>query len=197
MSRRTFLIACTLLATSQACLARDDSEQLWRQLQTGNKVILMRHAATVPGTGDPAGFRLGDCSTQRNLSSAGRSDAVRIGAAFRQNKIAVTAVLSSRWCRCLDTARLAFGKVQPAPMLDSMFLEDATEARPKLESLRAYLLAHRAGGTLVLVTHDVNIRGLIGRYLGQGELAVTTVKTDGTLDVAGVLSVPDMLSSRP
>lgn len=193
MLRRHLLIACTLLAMSQSCLARDDSEHLWRQLQAGPNVILMRHAATVPGTGDPPGFRLENCATQRNLSAAGRSDAARIGAAFRKHKIAVTAVLSSRWCRCLDTARLAFGKVEPAPMLDSMFLEDAGQARPKLEAVRAYVLAQRAAGNVILVTHDVNIRALIGRYLGQGEFAIATVASDGTLDVAGVISVPDPL----
>jgi phosphohistidine phosphatase SixA len=63
----------------------------------------MRHAVTTPGVGDPAGFRLDDCSTQRNLTDAGREDARRVGGTFRTRGIPVGRVLSSPWCRCLET----------------------------------------------------------------------------------------------
>jgi hypothetical protein len=93
-------------------------ELLWAALKEGGHVILIRHATTDPGTGDPPGFKLGDCSTQRNLSEAGRIEARRIGDAFAQRSIPVGEVRSSRWCRCLETARIAFGSVQPWAMLD-------------------------------------------------------------------------------
>ena len=82
-------------------------------------------------------------------------------------------------------------------MLDSMFLEDAKQGRLKLDAVRAYLLARKRSGNIIMLTHDVNIRALTGHYLAQGELAVATVKTDGTLDVAGVLSVPDATKELP
>ena len=114
MHRRHFLAA---LLTPAPCAYSADA--IWSLLQSGRNVILMRHAATVPGIGDPPGFKPGQCSTQRNLSDAGRAQARRIGAAFRQHGVPLGAVLSSSWCRCIDTAQLAFGRVQPAAMLDS------------------------------------------------------------------------------
>jgi phosphohistidine phosphatase SixA len=87
------------------------ADALWDLLRGGRQVVVMRHAVTTPGVGDPPGFRLGDCPTQRNLTDAGRDDARRVGAAFRSRGIPVGRVLSSRWCRCLETAQLAFGRV--------------------------------------------------------------------------------------
>ena len=191
MLRRPFLLLGALLAAAPAAASDEGSAALWRRLQAGGHVVLLHHAATVPGIGDPTGFKLSDCATQRNLSHAGRMDAAGIGAAFRRRHIPVTTVLSSRWCRCLDTARLAFGSVDPAPMLDSMFTEEAAASARKLEQVRVYLGAYRKAGNLVFVTHDVNIRALSGRYLNQGEMAVALAKPDGTLSVAGVLSVDE------
>ena len=201
MLRRLFLLSGASLAVAPAPAAELDSASLWRRLHAGGQVVLMRHAATVPGIGDPAGFKLGDCASQRNLSQAGRADAAAIGAAFRTRKIAVEAVLSSRWCRCLATARIAFGRVDPSPMLDSMFTEDATASARKLEQVRTYLAASehagKQAGNLVFVTHDVNIRALVGRYLSQGEMVVAVARADGSLTVAGVLSIDDMRAGSP
>ncbi|QBI04985.1 histidine phosphatase family protein [Pseudoduganella albidiflava] len=150
----------------------------------------MRHAVTTPGIGDPAGFRLGDCATQRNLSPAGRADAAAIGAAFRRHAVPVGHVLASRWCRCVDTAELAFGRVEPAPMVDSIWQEDAAVADRKTAAVRQYVAAYRAPGNLVLVTHDVNVRALTGTSLSQGEMVVARARTDGSLEVVGTLGVP-------
>jgi hypothetical protein len=98
-------------------------------------------------------------------------------------------VLSSRWCRCLDTARLAFGSVKPTPMLDSMFRDDETSRQHKLAELRRYLAAFKGPGNLVLVTHDVNIRALVGQYLNQGDMVVAVVNADGSLRVTDTLPV--------
>lgn len=185
MYRRHFLAA---LAACTAPVAWA-SQSPWSLLQRGGHVILMRHAATVPGIGDPPGFRLDACATQRNLSQAGRDDAARIGAALRRHAVPIGPVLSSRWCRCLDTARLAFGRVEPSPMIDSMFQDDEAARQRKLAQLRAYLAGYKEPGNLVLVTHDVNIRALVGKYVEQGEFVIAARRPDGALRVEAIVPV--------
>jgi phosphohistidine phosphatase SixA len=174
------LLAFGLGALEPAHAAGDAEDQsLWSSLKSGGHVILIRHASTEPGIGDPPNFRLGDCSTQRNLSAKGREDARRIGEAFRSRAIPILEVLSSRWCRCLDTAQLAFGKVRPAPMIDSTFNDGddmrQRKARELFESLAERSLA---SGNLVLVTHAQNIQELTGVSPASGEMVL--VKPDGT-----------------
>lgn len=176
MDRRLFLALSALSA-----LPATAQDSVWRRLARGGHVLLLRHAATVPGIGDPPGFQLAACATQRNLSAAGKADARRLGAAFRRENVPVAEVLSSRWCRCLDTARLAFGSVQPAPMIDSMFRDDDASRERKLAELRRYLSAFKGPGNLVLVTHDVNIRALVGQYVNQGDMVVAVANPDGSL----------------
>ena len=185
MRRRAVLFLLTTLATAHA--AGPGSEAVWQGLRAGGVIVLMRHAATDPGIGDPPGFRLGQCATQRNLSDAGRRDARAIGAAFRRRGIVPGDVWSSRWCRCLDTARLAFDQVKPEPTLDSMFNDDEAASAAKLRELRAKLAARRETSLLVLVTHDVNIRALAGASLAQGEMVVTVLRGD-RLEVIGRLN---------
>jgi broad specificity phosphatase PhoE len=175
-SRRFFLATCAL-----AALPAVAQDSLWRRLASGGHVLLLRHAATVPGVGDPPDFQFGACATQRNLSTEGKEDARKLGAAFRRHGVPVAEVLSSRWCRCLDTARLAFGSVKPAPMLDSMFQDDHASRQRKLAELRGHLAAFKGPGNLVLVTHDVNIRALVGQYANQGDMIVAVANADGSL----------------
>lgn len=179
-------LACLLIFLSSAHAAEMGSEALWQRLSAGGAIVLMRHAATTPGIGDPPGFELGKCATQRNLSDAGRRDARAIGTAFRSRGIVPGAVWASRWCRCLDTARLAFDQAQPEPTLDSMFNDDDTAAKAKLRELRTKLAARRETSLLVLVTHDVNIRALTGQSLAPGEMVVSVLR-DGRLAVLGRL----------
>lgn len=181
MRRRHFLALSSAIALPVARAA----DMPWALLAKGGRVVLMRHAATVPGIGDPPGFRLGECATQRNLSENGRRDAARIGAAFRRHGVPVAAVLSSRWCRCVDTAQIAFGRVQSAAMLDSMFRDDDDARERKLAALRAFLAApgNNERGTIVLVTHDVNIRALGGGYVNQGDLIFASRTGDGGLRI--------------
>lgn len=184
MQRRRLLMlvaACGLPAFADA--------GLWRRLRDGGHVLLVRHAATDPGIGDPPGFVLDQCPTQRNLSAAGRRDAQALGAALRAHEVPVGRVWSSRWCRCLDTARLAFGRVQPAPLLDSLFQQDASEAEARTAALRARLAARDRGGNTVLVTHDINIRALAGLSAAPGE-ALAIHATAARLEVLGRLWQP-------
>lgn len=180
------LLVCLLIFFPTAQAADSVDAALWQRLRAGGVVVLMRHAATTPGIGDPPGFELGKCATQRNLSAAGRDDARAIGAAFRHYNIVPGAVWSSRWCRCLETARLAFDQVQPEPALDSMFQLDEAAAAARLRELLARLDQRHETSTLVLVTHDVNIRALTGEYLEQGEMLLTVLR-DGRLQAIGRL----------
>ena len=188
MHRRSFLRWCTASTAGATVLGAHAAADpaLLAQLRRGGNIILMRHAATVPGIGDPDGFVLTECSTQRNLSEAGRKDAARVGAEFSRLGVPVADVQSSRWCRCLDTARLAFGRVTEAPLLDSLFQVDADAKARKVQSARTWMASLRATGNIVLVTHDVNIRALTDRYVEQGEMVVATVADGGPLRVAGV-----------
>jgi hypothetical protein len=103
-------IAIALLLAAPPMSAAADAAA-WAALRTSGAVVVVRHSYA-PGAFDPPGARLDDCSTQRNLDDAGRAQATRLGQAFRANGVTVGAVLSSPRCRCLDTGRLAFGKVQ-------------------------------------------------------------------------------------
>lgn len=181
-----YAFACLLIVLSSAHAAEMGGEALWQRLRAGGAIVLMRHAATTPGIGDPPGFELGKCATQRNLSDAGRRDARAIGTAFRSRGVHPGAVWASRWCRCLDTARLAFDQAQPEPTLDSMFNDDDTVSKAKLRELRTKLAARRETSLLVLVTHDVNIRALTGQSLAPGEMVVSVLR-DGRLVVLGRL----------
>lgn len=161
-------------------------EPLWEALRTGEAVALVRHALA-PGTGDPAGFRLEDCATQRNLSDEGRRQARAIGAAFRQNGITAARVLSSRWCRCLETARLLdLGTVEPFSPLDSFF-SNPERAVSQTAALREFLIRAATGPPRVLVTHQVNITELTGVVPGSGEMIVAQPTASGGIRVLGRL----------
>ena len=149
----------------------DNSPQLATLLRTGGCTVLMRHAETVPGTGDPPEFKLDDCSTQRNLSTAGQQDARRIGAWFRQNKLKPRAVLSSAWCRCKDTAELAFGQHTVWPALNSVF-NDRVLSPNQTEVVRKALAAVPRQQFEVWITHQVNITALTAQGIGMGEIFI-------------------------
>lgn len=157
--------------------------------------MVMRHATTEPGIGDPPGFRLDGCATQRNLSEAGREEARRIGAAFRARGIPIGRVLSSRWCRCLETAGLAFGTVEPWPPLDSFF-DDRSRGGDQTRAVRHVVGGRAAKGNLILVTHQVNIRALTGLFPAPGEMIILMPQGDGSFRVAGRLAPAAFSSSN-
>jgi broad specificity phosphatase PhoE len=151
-------------------------------------VVLMRHA-TAPGGGDPPGFRIGDCASQRNLSAAGRAQAQRIGEDLRRRGIAIAAVYSSQWCRCLETARLmGVAAVQEQPLLNSTFARPEVHAA-QMADLRRWLAGLQATAPVILVTHQVVITGLTGVFPGSGEMVV--LRRDGDrLEVVGRIAPP-------
>lgn len=160
----------------------------WSALREGGHVLILRHAVTEPGIGDPPQFKPGDCSTQRNLSATGRAQAQRLGKRLAEQGTGVAEVLSSRWCRCMDTARLAFGKVSPAPELDSFFGESHKAAK-QTAALRKRIADFRGPGNLVLVTHQVNITELTGAHPAMGETIVLKIKS-GQLETVGRIPPP-------
>ncbi len=160
------------------------SEEAWQALKQGGTVAVFRHARA-PGTGDPANFRLDDCSTQRNLSEEGRRQAQRIGDQFRARQVPVERVLSSRWCRALDTARLAFGAItEPSPPLDSFF-SGRDQEPAQTQTVRRIVEGWRSTGVLVLVTHQVNITAMTGIFPSEGEALVLRPRADSGFDIVG------------
>lgn len=183
------VVAALVLALVPASVGAAD---MWQTLREGRGyAVLMRHALA-PGSGDPAGFRLGDCSTQRNLSPEGRRQAVAIGAQWRRERMPVDRVLTSRWCRARDTARLlAVGKVAAYPVLDSSFTVTDAVASRRTAKVRALIARHRdRPGVLVLVGHQVNITDLTGVAPASGGAVVVKANADGSLRVVGMLPSP-------
>ncbi len=180
---RAFLLVALLLP-----LAAGADEKLWDLLKAGGQVVLIRHAVTDPGFGDPEGFRLDDCKTQRNLSAAGRQEAVRLGEAFRKRGIPVARVLSSPWCRCIDTAKLAFGGSQSERALDNLFGRGDNRER-QLSAFRKLVAAAPKEGNLILVTHGSTTQAFTGVSPGTTELVIVT--PGSTYRLAGRMPVPE------
>lgn len=149
-------------------------------LETAGLVVLMRHAEA-PGTGDPPDFKLDDCATQRNLGDGGRAQAARIGERLRQLGIDQARVLSSQWCRCLETARLLdLGPVKEMPALNSFFGRQEEE-KDMTTQLRQFLAdLPRDGKPVVLVTHQVTVTALTGIFPASGEAVL--LRANGTPD---------------
>jgi phosphohistidine phosphatase SixA len=186
IGRRQFLALSLVAAGFGKALA---SEPFWAELQSGKAIVLLRHAEA-PGSGDPPDFKLGDCSTQRNLSEEGRTQSRAIGDLFRANGITSAAVYSSQWCRCLDTARLlGLGGVEPLDLLNSFFGESSVEAA-RSAALLDWLREQRFDGPAALVTHQVNITGLTGEVADRGEMIVVRIHTGRPVEVVGRVPAP-------
>ena len=168
-------------------LAAQADEALWRLLQQGGQVLFIRHATTTPGVGDPEGFRLNDCRTQRNLSEAGRAEAKRLGEALRKRQVAVGEVLSSPWCRCIDTGELAFGRVdQRWTALGNLFGRSEA-AQAQVREMRARVSAYKGKPNLVLLSHGSTAVALTGVSPAQAEIIVLTPLGGEKFRVAGRL----------
>ena len=171
-------MAATLLPPAPAT-----ADARFARLSEPGVVAVMRHALA-PGTGDSTtSFALDDCATQRNLDARGREQASEIGAAIRAAGVIADQVLTSRWCRCRDTARLLeVGPVENLPALDSFF-RDPDHSDRQTAALRRFLVGLPPGETVVLVTHFVNIRALTGRSVASGEVLLLEIGRDETISV--------------
>lgn len=169
--------------------AHADEAAAWAALRGGSAVALMRHA-DAPGSGDPAGWRLDDCATQRNLSDKGRQDAQAVGARLKAERAVIAKVLSSPWCRCVDTARLMdVGPVERNGAFSNAFV--LSERRGELaDAARVVIGAWKGPGSLLVVTHGSNILELTGRHPASGEMVVVNARPDGSIAEIGRLPVP-------
>lgn len=183
--RRQLLLAglaasCTLLGLPAAraqTVQRLSFDEAAQRLRSGGWVLMMRHARTVPGVGDPAGFRLDRCDTQRNLSEDGRAQARRLGEAFRAADLMPAVVRSSAWCRCLETAQLAFGAHMPWSALNSFF-EERGEGAQRTAEVLAFVRDFAGPGNAMLVTHQVNVTAATGVFPAQGEVVAMRWQDD-------------------
>jgi len=179
----SFLV-CIAILYPVSGFSSEDKAGLWAELKTGNSFVLLRHASA-PGMGDPEYFNVEDCSTQRNLSDAGRKQAKAIGDLFRVHGIEKARVLSSQWCRCLETATLLnLGSVEVLHHLNSFF-QQYERRESQTENLRKWIDKQSLEQTVVLVTHQVNITSLTGVYPSSGELVIVNRSKSGKLSVVG------------
>jgi phosphohistidine phosphatase SixA len=189
--RAVLLVGLALVAGVLALVVppagADDA--VWALLRTGGQVVVIRHAVTTPGVGDPDGMRLDDCQSQRNLTDAGRAHARRLGEALRTRGVTVERVLSSPWCRCLETARLAFGRAETWTALGNLFGRPDNRDE-QVRQMRSMVGEPRTGGNLVLVTHGSTIAALTGISPDTAEMVVLTPHGQGRFGVAGRLRVP-------
>ena len=179
MGDRFALVALVVSLLIAPAAAADEASDAWAALAKGGHVVLIRHGNAPPGRGgDPPGFKIDDCSTQRNLDELGREEARELGVALRKHGVRVDRTLSSPWCRCLETARLmAVGEVESSWAL----VPDMNpNSKVRLGELKALVSSWSGPGTLVLVTHALTIRPLVGFLPLQAETVVVRPMTDGS-----------------
>jgi phosphohistidine phosphatase SixA len=188
--RRVCVVFVTVLLgfcdTAEVARAGDAADA-WRALRAGGHVALMRHADAPGGVGDPPGFRVEDCATQRNLSDKGRADAEKIGSRLKGEGITFEKILSSPWCRCIDTAKLLnLGMVETeATFGNVVVLKD--QRQTLTAGARALIARWTARGNLLVVTHGANVQALAGIWLSSGEIVVVKGGSDRTEPVGRLL----------
>lgn len=176
---RLYTAILLLLGASHPLFAQSASAQdsvAWQALKEGTAVALMRHALA-PGVGDPPGFEIGNCATQRNLSAEGKEQARLIGEMLRSNGVQDAEVFTSEWCRCQETAQfLELGEIVTSPMLNSFFQNRSSadqQTRQLRESIKKWTTT--PDGPKLLVTHQVNISALTGEFTSSGETVIVSI----------------------
>ncbi|WP_397391646.1 histidine phosphatase family protein [Polynucleobacter sp.] len=174
-----FLIALLMLIGVQTVTLAQT--ELASAMQDGQHVLLMRHA-DAPGYGDPQGYQLNQCSTQRNLGERGRKQAQAIGEWLAKQGITKAQLYSSAWCRCLDTATLLNkGQVKKEAALGSFF-DDMGQAKKQTEDLAKLIQTERIkypNAPIIMVTHHVNIESFTGKALNSGDMILVKVNSSG------------------
>ena len=170
------------------CNVLADQIEITDRLKAGGHILMIRHALA-PGNGDPPNFKIGDCSTQRNLNETGRTQARNIGDWLRANGVSSARVYSRQWCRCLETAKLMeLGPVQELPALNS-FYERIQDREPNLSDLNDFISRQPADGELIVfVTHFVTISAVAGESVSSGEGVLVELDRDAGYKVVGNLN---------
>ncbi len=166
-----FLIIIFISLTTP--IKADLEKKLLNQLEDGGKLIFIRHAYA-PGNGDPNNFNLNDCSTQRNLNKEGREQAQQIGKFFKKNNIEIEKVLSSEWCRCKETAKIAFKNFSTNNFLNSFYSSKYAKNKDKqIKALNDYIRKFQSDKNLILITHYVLIAEVLDYAPSSGEIVVS------------------------
>jgi len=166
-----FLIIIFISLTTP--IKADLEKKLLNQLEDGGKLIFIRHAYA-PGNGDPNNFNLNDCSTQRNLNKEGREQAKHIGKFFKKNNIKIYKVLSSEWCRCKETAKIAFKNFSTNNFLNSFYSSKyAKNKDEQIKALNDYIRNFQSDKNLILITHYVLISEVLNYAPSSGEIVVS------------------------
>jgi phosphohistidine phosphatase SixA len=182
------LIALILLLVPAA---RADDTAVWALLKAPGHVVLLRHSNAPGATPEPYGINLKDCSIQRSLDDAGRAQARRIGDEFRKHGITRVRLVSSQFCRALETAKLTrLGPVAELPALNQVFLTDLSGMHETGEKTRNFMKTIPAKQLTMLVTHVSNIQSIAGANLSSGEMAVVHLDASGAVVVDGRIMVP-------
>ena len=178
------LLIIIFISLTQSIKA-DLNKNLMNQLEDGGKLIFIRHAYA-PGSGDPNNFNLNDCSTQRNLSIDGKKQAQYIGDFFTKNKIKIDKVLSSEWCRCKETAKIAFKDFSTTNFLNSFYSSKYAKNKNKqVKELNSYIKKFKSNKNLVLVTHYVLISEVLNYAPSSGEIVVS----DKNFNIIGTIEI--------
>jgi phosphohistidine phosphatase SixA len=184
-----FLALLTLVSASAPSAASEAA--VWAALRQGGHVALIRHADAPGVPGDPPGFKLEDCATQRNLSEAGKLDAAKLGQRLRAAGVTIGRVVSSPWCRCTETAKLLHaGPVAAEPAFANAF-SLADERQALRDGARRIIAAWQGPGTLVAVTHGANILAITGINPASAEMIVVRATPGGEIAIVGRLAASD------
>ena len=150
----------------------DTEKEIINNLQKGGNLIFIRHAYA-PGNGDPENFDINNCETQRNLSQSGRLQSKKIGNFFKENDIPIKLVISSEWCRCKETALIAFKNYETENFLNSFYSAKFAKNRKKqMKMLKDYVKSWNGDKNLVLVTHYVVISEALNYAPSSGEIVI-------------------------
>ena len=162
-----------IFITINSPIKADSNQNLINELKQGGKLIFIRHAYA-PGGGDPDNFDINDCNTQRNLSNSGREQANKIGSFFKVNNILIDKIYSSEWCRCKETALIAFNDFENKSFLNSFFSSKfAQNKEPQIKKLKIFINNWDGKKNLVFVTHYVVISEILNYGSSSGEIVIS------------------------
>ena len=158
---------------------------LKKNLEEGGKLIFIRHAYA-PGNGDPQNFNLNDCLTQRNLSDRGRKQAKIIGNIFSKTNVSLSGIFSSEWCRCKETASIAFSKFETKKFLNSFYsAQFANNRKKQVKEFENFLKKWNKKDNLIFVTHYVVISEILNYAPSSGEIVIA----DKNLNIVDTLEI--------
>ena len=163
----------------------DSNQNIINELKKGGNLIFIRHAYA-PGGGDPKNFDINDCKTQRNLSNSGRDQAKKIRSFFKDNNIPISKVYSSEWCRCKETASIAFNDFETKSFLNSFFSSQFAKNKDlQMKRLKTFINKWDKNKNLVFVTHYVVISESLNYAPSSGEIVISNknLKVIDTIEI--------------